>query len=345
MPLASTSESSHADRLLVVTGAACGACVALSRIASSSGAEGSSWLMVLIQATVAAQGGAAVLWVVRALLRWLVGRVSGSHAVRDAYMRDDTATYAVFLLTLATAIGVQLVAPVLWLLLVLFAAAQFRVLHSARPRRVRTEAERREGAVLTLLFVSGIALMLYAITWRRLLERQLGASADLSTAITTGLLAGLGLGVLTGWRLARWQPGRLGVVFVALQLAAGLWGAASLALIPRVGVEVAGATMVASMAVVVAVTALPALVMGVALMALVDALPWPGRVLDRSAGWLGAAVVSGAAIAAVVAVDLLFAFAGIRGSLVGSAALSVASAIGAAILFVRWPTADAVERA
>lgn len=345
MPLASASESSHADRLLVVTGAVSGACVALSRLASATDAEGTSWLMVLIQATVAAQGGAAVLWVVRATLRWLVGRVSGSHAVRDAYMRDDSATYVVLLLTLATAIGVQLVAPVLWLLLALFVSAQLWVLRRARPRRARTNAERQRGIALVLLFLTGVAVMLYAITWRRLLERHFGASADLSTLLAAALLAGLGLGMMAAVRMTRWSPGRLGLVFVVLQLAAALWGAASIVLMPLVGTAVAGAALAATTIAVVAATAVPMMLMGIALMALVASPPWPSRALDRSAGvWWGAAV-SGAAVAGILAVDVLFAFTGLRATILGSAALCLASAFGAAIVFVRRRPADVREGA
>lgn len=329
----------------MVTGAVCGACVALSRLAAATGPDGASWLMVLIQATVAAQGGAAVLWVVRALLRWLVGRVSGSHAVRDAYMRDDTAAYGVLLLALATAIGVQLVAPVLWLLLALFVAAQLWVLRRALPRRERTVAERQRDAALVLLCVAGVSVMLYAMTWRRLLERQFGASVDLSTLCTAALLAGLGLGVLVGARIVRWRPGRVGIVFVVLQLGAALWGVASLALIPMVGVAVAGAALGVTVAAVVAVTTLPMLLMGAALMALVAALPWPARALDRSAGVLGGAALLGAAMAGILAVDVLFAFTGVRGTVLGSAALCLTSALAAAILFARGRLADLPEGA
>lgn len=343
MPLDTALESPHADRLLVVTGAVCGACVALSRLASATGPDGTSWLMVLIQATVAAQGGAALLWVVRALLRWLVGRVSGSHAVRAAYARDDSATYAILLLTLSTAIGVQLVAPVLWLMLALFVAMQLRVLRRARAQRVRTDPERQMGTALVLLFAAGVAAMLYATAWRRLVERQFGASAELSTVVTAALLAGLGLGTLAATRMARWRPGRLRVVFVVLQLGAALWGAASVAFMPLVGAAVAGAAMAVTAAAVGALSAAQTLVMGAALLALVASLPWSARVLHRTVGWCWSAVLSGAAVAGILAVDVLFAFTGVRGAIFVSAALWFASALGAAILFARRRTADVPE--
>jgi hypothetical protein len=300
---------------------------------------------VLIQATVAAQGGAALLWVVRAFLRWMVGRVSGSHAVRDAYMRDDTATYAVLLLTLATAIGVQLVAPVLWLLGALFVGAQLWVLRRARPRRAPTNAHRHRSAVLGLLFVAGVATMLYAITWRRLLERQFGASADLSTLITAAMLAGLGLGVLVGARMARGWPARLVAVFVVLQAAAALWGVASIALIALVGSAVAGAPLATTTIAVVGVLAVPMMLMGAAQTALAALQHDPLPARDRTAGsWWGATAL-GAAVAGTLAVDLLFAFAGIRGTTLGTAALCLATALGAALVLRRRRAAGVTEGA
>jgi len=290
---------------------------------------------------VAAQGGAALLWVLRALLRWLVGRVSGSHAVLDAYKRDDTVTYGVFLLTLATAIGVQLVAPVLWLLAGLFAGAQLWVLHRARPTGVWTGASRQHAATRVLLFAAGVATMLTATAWRRLLERQFGTSADLSTLITAALLAGLGLGVLAGARTARWRPDRLGALFVVLQLATALWNVASIALIPLVGGAVAGAALAVTVAAVVALIAVPMMLMGAAPMALLAALPWPSGARSRRAGASWALVLCGAALAGILAVDVLFAFTGIRGVIVGSAALGASSALGAVMLFTRRTTEGA----
>ncbi len=329
----------------MVTGAVCGACLALSRLASDTGPAGTSWLMVLIQATVAAQGGAALLWLARAVLRWLVGRMSGSRAVRDAYARDDTATYTVFLLVLSTAIGVQLVAPVIWMLFALFAAAQVWVLRRARRRRNRTAVERQRGAALGLLFVSGLAMMLYAITWQRLLARQFGASADQSTLFIAALLAGLGLGMLAGARMTRWRPGPLGFVFVVLHVVAALWGVASVALIPKLGAAVAGAATAATTAVMISAVTVPMLLMGAALMALVAALPWPARALDRSDGWFWGAALAGAAVAGVLMVDVLFAFTGIRATVFAAAALGLASALAAAILFTRRRPAGVAEGA
>ncbi|MBI5600062.1 MAG: hypothetical protein HY944_00700, partial [Gemmatimonadetes bacterium] len=226
----------------------------------------------------------------------------------------------------------------------LFVAAQLWVLRRAVPRRTPTDADRPRGAALGLLGVTGAATMLFAITWRRLLERQFGASADLSTLITAALLAGLALGLLVGARMVRWWPARLARVFVVLQVAAALWGAASIAIISMVGAAVGGAALATTSAAAAGVLAVPMMLMGAAHMALVAALPRPpGR--DRTVGaWWGAALL-GAAVAGVLAVDVLFAFTGIRGTLLGAAALCLASALGAAILLARRVPAGATEAA
>lgn len=151
--------------------------------------------------------------------------------------------------------------------------------------------------------------------------------------------------MLAGARMARWRPGRTGVVFVVLQLGAALWGVASVTLIPMVGAALAGAAATATTAAVMAVSTGPMLLMGAALMGLVASLPWPARALDRAEGWFWSAAISGAAVAGVLTVDVLFAFTGIRATVFGAAALGLASALGAAILFARRRPADVSEGA
>jgi hypothetical protein len=151
--------------------------------------------------------------------------------------------------------------------------------------------------------------------------------------------------MLAGARMARWRPGRIGVVFIVLQLGAVLWGVASVTLIPLLGAAVAGAATSATTAAVVTVSAVPMMLMGAALMTLVASLPWPARALDRADGWFWGAATSGAAVAGVLAVDVLFAFTGIRGTVFGAAALCLASALGAAILFARRRPNDVAEGA
>jgi hypothetical protein len=50
-------------------------------------------------------------------------------------------------------------------------------------------------------------------------------------------------------------------------------------------------------------------------------------------------------VAGVLAVDVLFAFTGVRGTVFGAVALCVASAVAAAVLLVRRPRSGVAEGA
>jgi hypothetical protein len=335
VPHASASVDPHADRLLVVIGAVSGATIALSLLASSTDTAGVSWLMVLIRGAVAAQGGAALLWVVRAFLRWLVGRLSRSHAAREAYASADTRTYAVFLLTLATAVGVQLVAPVVWTLLVLFVAAQGLVLRRALPVRAHTSADGQVAALSVLFFASGVAALVYQVAWQRTLFRYFGVTMESVTIVVSVFMLGLGLGALAGGRLSRMVPSRLSALFVAIELGIGLFGAVSLPLIHRVGDAARGSSLLSAAVAVYALLAMPTFLMGATLPVLVAWLHHACHDVGRSVARVYFVNTLGSAVACFLTVDVLFAFTGLRGATWVAASCNLAVAALAFAIFVR----------
>lgn len=343
MSLASTSESPHADRLLVVIGGVSGACVALSQLTTPAAGTGVSWLMVLLQAAVAAQGGAALLWVVRAGLRWLVGRITGSHGSRAAYARADTPTYAVFLLTLATAAGVQLVAPVVWALLGCFAAAQWWVVQRALPGRPRRAPQRHAIALTVLCAVSGLAACVAWPAWQRTLARVLGAGVETATMGATAMLLGLCVGVVAGARLARRAPAWHPVRFAALEGGLALFAVLSLPLMQRIGEAFADWTQGTALLVAGAVLAVPGLLLGAALLVSVAWMRAAARGWDEAlARVLSAALVGGAA-GCFVTMDGLFAFTGLRGATWLAAGGHLAVACAALVHAVRHRTPEVLD--
>jgi len=322
--LASHSDNRHSDRLLVVIGATSGICVAWSRLAASTDGAGATWLMVLLQAAVAAQGGAALLWLVRAGLRRAVARYSRSHAVRRAYDAHDTVTYAVFLASLSTALGVQLVAPVAWTLVALFALAQWWVLRRAlraaqpaqpaQPARPALAAARQVTALSVLFFVSGMAALVYQVAWQRTLFRYFGVNMEPVTIIVSIFMLGLGLGALAGGRLSRLSPGRLPALFVGIELGIGAFGAISLPLIHRVGEAAMTSSLLTVSLAVYALLAVPTFLMGATLPVLVAWLHHTYHDVGRSVARLYFVNTLGSAAACFLTVDVIFAFTGLRGA-------------------------------
>ncbi|MBI2409254.1 MAG: hypothetical protein HYV19_13235 [Gemmatimonadetes bacterium] len=347
MSSSASSDASHDDRLLVVIGVVTGACVALARLASATGVDGTSWLMVLLEVTVAAQGGAALLWVTRAALRWLVGRTTGSHAALDAYRRDDTSTYVVFLLSLATAVGVQLIAAVVWLPFALFAAAQWTVVRRALRARVRPVSVRPIVAVplngvqahaatmrLVMTAMAGAASVLYAVSWLRLIEQELGATAGVATLVMAAVLGGLAVGLLGGSALARALGGRMQAAPIVLLAASGAWGLASATLVPGFAESLVGAAPWLASTVVALMTALPMMAMSASLPLHHAAGIAPRERARRDLSLLGAATF-GAAAAACLAADVLFAFDGLRVAVWAGAACNLLAS-AAALMLTLW---------
>lgn len=336
------------DRLLVVIGMASGASVALGSLASSRSTDGVSWLMVLVQATVAAQGGAAVLWIVRRMLRWAVGRVSASHAVLDAYRRKDTATYTVFLLSLATAVGVQLIAPVTVVLLACFVMAQWHVARAAfrgrsaaphRPMATRVPAHGGWGGVA--FGAIGAAAALQGFAWLRLLTTPLGSGHGLTSLVLGALLAGAGAGAAGGPWLARVTGAGRGTTTVLLLLSA-LWCAVSAPVVAAVASRAAVGTALAGVVTGFVVLAAPMAVAGAAAALLLGVAARPVRAGARGAA---AAVLAGTAVALVLTVDVLLAFLGVHGVLWGATAVWVAASVAARVTVGRGAETTAPAQA
>lgn len=338
---AAPSDARHADRLLVIIGAVSGACVAWSRLAAATDGAGVTWLMVVVQGIVAAQGGAAVLWLARAALRGWVRRRWRSHAAIEAYRAADTNTYAVFLLTLATAAGVQLVAPVVGIIVAAFVFAQALVMRAAQRRARRAAPAAGDGAprevlaLSVLFFISGMAALIYQVAWQRTLFRYFGVNMEPVTIIVSIFMLGLGLGALAGGALSRQKASRLPALFVAIELGIGVFGAVSLPLIHAVGGASIGSSLVTVAFAVYALLAVPTFLMGATLPVLVAWLHHAYHDVGRSVARLYFVNTLGSAAACFLTVDVIFAFTGLRGATWVAAACNVTVAALAYVLLQR----------
>lgn len=338
MTTVAAADERHTNRLLLVVGAVTGVCVAWSRLAAATDGAGVTWLMVVVQGIVAAQGGAALFWVVRRGLRGLVWRAWRNPAVRDAYAAADTNTYAVFLLTLATAVGVQLAAPVVWTIIALFVLAQgLAIVWACRaaPAPTRSSADRRVLALSVLFFVSGMAALIYQVAWQRTLFRYFGVNMEPVTIIVSIFMLGLGLGALAGGALSRLAPPRLPALFVAIELGIGIFGALSLPLIHRVGGAVIGGSLFSVALAVYALLAVPTFLMGATLPVLVAWLHHAYGDVGRSVARLYFVNTLGSAAACFLTVDVIFAFTGLRGATWVAAACNLIVAAMAYVIVQR----------
>ena len=64
--------------------------------------------------------------------------------------------------------------------------------------RAEARTDAREGRLVLLFFVSGIAALIYQVCWQRLLFEAFGVDMESVTIIVSTFMLGLGLGALVG---------------------------------------------------------------------------------------------------------------------------------------------------
>jgi len=315
----------RAPLVIGACGAISGAVTSIALVAQEG--TGTTLLMLAARALVSAQAGAAIALMVRAGLGRLVRRRLGE-SVAAEYARRDASSYAVLLLTLASTVGVQIVAPVVALLALLFTAAQWRaVRRSIRIAAPRPEVNARLDVLAPLFFLSGAAALIYQVAWQRTLYNHFGVNMESVTIIVSIFMFGLGIGALAGGRVSRAAPRLLPLIFVGVELAIGAFGVASIPLLARVGAIAERQSLPMIGATVFGLLAVPTFLMGATLPVLV-------AYVHRESGDVGTSVARlyfvntlGSACACFLTVNVLFAFTGLRASTFIAAACNATVAL------------------
>jgi len=184
----------------------------------------------------------------------------------------------------------------------------------------------RLTALGALFLVSGFAALIYQIVWQRVLFTAFGVNVESVTLVVAVFMLGLGLGSLVGGRLSHRYPRRLLHLFVASEVAVGLFGIASVPLIHAVTALVVRGPVVAIAVTTCALLCVPTLFMGATLPMLVAYLHGRSPSVGRAVGLLYFVNTAGSAIASFVTVDVLFPRIGLHASTVVAAVLNFAVA-------------------
>lgn len=303
--------------LVALTGLVTGASVSLWAQLADEGARvplGS----IALRAAFAALAGAVALpllrYGVRRALRW----VTLHPQTRARYDRWEAGTYAAFALTAFTAVGLQLIVPVVMAIVALFVLAQAALL---RPTREGRAPEARVVGALFLL--SGGAALIYQVVWQRLLFAAVGVNIEAVTLIVSIFMLGLGIGALVGGRLSLRYADQLPALFAMVELGIAVFGVVSIPLISSVG-DLTGAASLPVVALAVTLLLLPpTLLMGATLPILVAHVNRTYADVGRSVGTLYFVNTLGSAAACFATVLVLFAFVGLRTTVYIAVALNV----------------------
>jgi len=256
----------------------------------------------------------AVLFGLRAAVRWAVGRLPLPSRIKSNYRKYDTLTYFVFVLLLAGAGGInQLSIPFFYIIGFAFLVAQFLLAFVLLKNTEEGERFFLSLGWLCLLFLlSGVAALMYQIVWQRVLFAAYGVNIESVTIIVSIFMFGLGVGSLVGGILSKKFPSHLPQLFVLCEVAIGCFGIASLSLINWVTDATVYGSLLEISLVTYGLLCVPTIFMGATLPILVSHLNRYYKHIGKSVGTLYFFNTIGSAVASLVTVDVLFRFMGQR---------------------------------
>ncbi|MBI3523939.1 MAG: hypothetical protein HY066_05325 [Betaproteobacteria bacterium] len=197
-----------------------------------------------------------------------------------------------------------------------------------------------------IFFISGMAALIYQITWQRMLIGLLGADGQSVTVIVAVFLGGLGCGALLGEKLAqRLSENKAIFVFFLIEMAIGLFGFFSAPWLEWVGLQVSG-SLAPGVVILAAAGALlaPTILMGMTLPILVEALRNKVPEIHQNVGRLYALNALGSATAALFSATALFPFTGLIGATRLAAIINGLTALLVLLASAAWPK-GAIPRA
>ena len=240
------------------------------------------------------------------------------------FRRMHSLTYLLFLLLALGALGLRLDNRA-WILgiVVVFCLVNVLALPLALDRPTQAKLFSSLGWLVVLFFISGIAALIYQVTWERVLFGAFGVNIESVTLVVVIFMFGLGLGSLAGGLLSRRYPDRLPQLFLFCEGLTGLFGIISLPLIRFVAARTIHHDGVGIALSIFGLLSVPTLLMGATLPILVTHLHAHYRHAGKSVGLLYFANTLGSAAACFLAADVLFVLAGQQLSVLFAAACNL----------------------
>lgn len=246
----------------------------------------------------------------RKIIRRIIFSSSLPASVRDNYKKYDTFTYAVFLLTIFGAIGIQFVLLIVGIIVFTFLILQLFLIYFSMGTHYRRQVFLSLEWLTFLFLISGFAALIYQIVWQRSLFTAFGVNIESVTVIVSIFMFGLGVGSIMGGILSKRFPSVLPQVFLACEVLTGIFGIISLPLIKTVSdMTMHGSIFTVSLA-MYALLCIPTMLMGATLPILVAYLHGYFKNIGKSVGILYFMNTVGSAIACFVTAAVLFVFFG-----------------------------------
>jgi len=199
-----------------------------------------------------------------------------------------------------------------------------------------------------LFFFSGFPALIYQIVWERALFAIYGINVESVAVVVTAFMLGLGFGSMAGGRISRSPRVALLGCFGAAELGTASFGILSLRLFDHVAYYTAGASLLNTAILSLALLLVPTMLMGSTLPFLVAYVVGQSRNVGRSVGLLYFVNTLGSAIACFVAAILTMRLLGQSGSIALASAINFIAGSGALALHLsrrtQQPSAAELER-
>jgi hypothetical protein len=243
------------------------------------------------------------------MVRRVICRSMLTDSAEKGYLKFDTLTYSVFMLSTLGAFGLYLPFSVLILLFLFFQSLLVVLLMNQEEKQMMFSSL---GWLSFLFLISGFAALIYQSAWQRVLFTIFGVNIESITIIVSIFMLGLGIGSVVGGRLSTKYPARLPQLFFACEILIGMFGIVSIPLIKAVGVITLHGSLVTMSLTTYALLSIPTMFMGASLPILVTYLHLYYRNVGKSVGMLYSINTLGAAIACFITADVLFSLFGLQ---------------------------------
>lgn len=308
--------------LAPLAGLGTGASIQLNRLAErifNPPTHQELWLQLALGAGV----GAAFFALGQRLVRSLLERFITEPSARATLHTWHPATWLVFLLTAVGATGLRLPGPVMPLALtLLFLGLNFALVLRSEPT-ARPRLMGSNGWLGFLFFLSGMAALVYQVTWQRVLFASFGVNIESVTLVVTIFMFGLGVGSVLGGALSKRYPQALPRLFLLCEVVVGCFGIISLPLIRGVGAVMVHSSLPVTALVISGLLAVPTLMMGATLPILVAHLHQHFQHVGRTVGLLYFVNTLGSAVSSYLTASVLFVLGGQQSAVLCAAALNM----------------------
>jgi len=267
--------------------------------------------MLVVRLVIGMLLGPALLLGLRALLRRLVAQLAVVEAARQRYLAWERWTWIALLLWGLGAFGIHLGVVGDLLIVAIFACAQLTLLLYPTGRTDAVDVA-SFGIISSLFMASGFAALIYQVAWQRALFTAFGVNIESITIIVSLFMFGLGVGAMVGGVLSHRFADRLPGLFLVCELAIGVFGLFSLALIDVVSAATLDGSLATISLAIYALLSVPTMFMGATLPILVAHLNAFYRHTGKTVGVLYFLNTIGSALACFATTDILFVLMGLQ---------------------------------